>query len=134
MIAIPLAGCVITNRAGKVLLIHRNTPELTQWELPGGKLEPGESFMAAAVREVHEEARVRVTIVRELGDAAFVDRGYTWDYHWFLATIDSGEPQVGESNKFDGIQYMDLATVNQDEISINVINLIKAIKNGTVTL
>jgi len=37
-----LAGCVIENNEGKILLLHRNTPERQQWETPGGKIEPNE--------------------------------------------------------------------------------------------
>ena len=34
-----LAGCVITDSDGNILLVHRSTPKRTQWEIPGGKLE-----------------------------------------------------------------------------------------------
>ncbi len=46
------AGVVVTDGSGRVLLgLHRSGV----WELPGGKVEPGESVEAAAVRELAEE-------------------------------------------------------------------------------
>ncbi|GGW07273.1 DNA mismatch repair protein MutT [Streptomyces narbonensis] len=46
------AGVVVTDASGRVLLgLHRSGV----WELPGGKVEPGESVEAAAVRELAEE-------------------------------------------------------------------------------
>ncbi|MEU9700721.1 NUDIX domain-containing protein [Streptomyces sp. NPDC047981] len=46
------AGVVVTDGAGRVLLgLH---PSGT-WELPGGKVDPGESIERAAVRELAEE-------------------------------------------------------------------------------
>jgi len=38
-----LAGAVILDKNKKILLMHRNTPNLMQWELPGGKIEPKEN-------------------------------------------------------------------------------------------
>lgn len=42
MSRITLAGCVILDEKGGLLLMHRNTPKRVQWELPGGKVEAGE--------------------------------------------------------------------------------------------
>lgn len=39
---VELSGAIILDKQNKILLIHRNTKELKQWELPGGKLELGE--------------------------------------------------------------------------------------------
>src|ERR671915_2359890 len=57
------AGGVVV-RDGKVLLVHR--PRYDDWTLPKGKLDPGESFEDAALREVEEETGVRCRLVREL--------------------------------------------------------------------
>jgi 8-oxo-dGTP diphosphatase len=57
------AGGVVT-RDGRVLLVHR--PRYDDWTLPKGKLDPGESFEAAALREVEEETGVRCRLLREL--------------------------------------------------------------------
>lgn len=55
-----VAGAVF--RDGRVLLAQRTRPpELAgRWELPGGKIEPGESAEQALVRELREELGIEV--------------------------------------------------------------------------
>lgn len=48
----------------EVAIIHR--PRYDDWSLPKGKLDPGESEPAAAVREVHEETGYRAHLGRAL--------------------------------------------------------------------
>src|ERR1700728_1571336 len=65
-----LAGCVLLDQWGRILLLHRRDP-CEQWELPGGKIEPGEAADVAACREVREELGVVVGDTKELGSARF---------------------------------------------------------------
>lgn len=54
-------GVIVTDAAGRVLLGHRTkATEPATWCLPGGAVEPGESFEAAAARELAEETGVTV--------------------------------------------------------------------------
>jgi 8-oxo-dGTP pyrophosphatase MutT (NUDIX family) len=49
---------VLTDAGGRVLLFHVLTPDEAPdgwWELPGGGIDPGETYLDAAVREVREE-------------------------------------------------------------------------------
>ncbi|MGP1460437.1 MAG: NUDIX hydrolase [Bacteroides sp.] len=56
------AGGLIISPTGKYLFIARNN----YWDLPKGKLEAGETFVEAALREVQEETGVtNLTIVGE---------------------------------------------------------------------
>jgi 8-oxo-dGTP pyrophosphatase MutT (NUDIX family) len=59
-----VARAVVLDAAGRVLLFHTHDPtypELgTWWELPGGGIEPGEDHRATLVRELAEEAGIRV--------------------------------------------------------------------------
>ena len=57
------AGGVVM-RDGQVLLVHR--PRYDDWTLPKGKLDPGESFEDAALREVEEETGLRCRLMGEL--------------------------------------------------------------------
>lgn len=51
---------VVTDVKGQVLLFHTRDPTYPQlgtwWELPGGGIEPGETYRHAIVRELAEEA------------------------------------------------------------------------------
>ena len=56
---------MVTNAEGKVLVVSQYG---TSWSLPKGHLDPGESALAAARREIYEESGIRdLELVRELG-------------------------------------------------------------------
>ena len=59
---IDAAGGVVSNKKGKLLLIYR----LKKWDLPKGKLDYGENFKMAAVREVEEETGVKVKLKKRI--------------------------------------------------------------------
>jgi 8-oxo-dGTP diphosphatase len=56
-------------RGGRVLVAQRTRPpELAGlWELPGGRVEPGEAEAAAVARECREELGIRVRALARLG-------------------------------------------------------------------
>jgi mutator protein MutT len=58
-------GVIVRNDPGEILLEKRSDCGL--WGLPGGRIEPGESIVEAALREVREETGLTVEIVRLLG-------------------------------------------------------------------
>lgn len=53
-------------------LVHR--PGRDDWSFPKGKLDPGESFEACALREVHEETGYRCELGSFAGCTAYLDR------------------------------------------------------------
>jgi len=108
-----LAGCMVADDQGRVLLVHRNTPDLTQWEIPGGKVEPGEQPRVAAIREIKEELGVEVKVIEPLGVTEFDFRGTPCEYHYFRATIVAGKPELRES-KHDAWAYVDLDSTEHD--------------------
>jgi 8-oxo-dGTP diphosphatase len=58
-------------RDGRVLLVHR--PKYDDWTLPKGKLDAGESFQDAALREVEEETSLTCRLGPELSATRYRD-------------------------------------------------------------
>lgn len=54
-----------------ILMVHEKYPHKSFWTLPGGGLEEGESFEAAAIREVSEEVNLQVEVVRFLFEGQY---------------------------------------------------------------
>lgn len=73
---IVVAGAVYDD--GRLLAARRSAPpELAgRWELPGGKLEPGESVEDALVRELREELGIVAAPVARVPGAWPLGRGY----------------------------------------------------------
>ena len=67
-------GAVLRDRTGggvELCLVHR--PKYDDWSLPKGKLDKGESFEEAAVREVWEETGLRCRLLQELEPVRYTD-------------------------------------------------------------
>jgi 8-oxo-dGTP diphosphatase len=131
-----LAGCVIFNVHGAILLMHRKTPGRTQWETPGGIIDPGEEPHQTASRELEEELGIKVKIGRELGHRDFEEDGKTMHYIWFHATIAEGEPSIMEPDLYDDIRDFtwEEMEMRQDELSPNAKNLLDAYQKREIVV
>lgn len=89
-----VATLLFVRRAHEVLLIRKKRG-LGAGKIngPGGRLEPDETPLAAAIREVQEEVGITPLAVRHAGDLSFqfVD-GYSLHCHVFTANGYRGEP------------------------------------------
>jgi 8-oxo-dGTP pyrophosphatase MutT (NUDIX family) len=97
------AGGVIV-RDGRVLLVHRQRYD--DWSLPKGKLEAGESWEDAALREVWEETGLRGSLGASLGSTEYAPGGEAKEVRWFRMEAD-GEP--GPTDEVDEVRWVDLA-------------------------
>lgn len=83
------AGALAWREKGErvqVLLVHR--PRYDDWSIPKGKLDKGESFPAAAVREVAEETGYRVRLHRPLPASVYLlPDGRTKIVQYWTATV-----------------------------------------------
>lgn len=80
-----------------VLLVHR--PRYDDWSMPKGKLDDGETFEAAAVREVREETGVIADLGPDLGEVRYTDhRGRSKVVRWWAmqAVGEAGAPEDDE--------------------------------------
>ena len=100
-------GAVVCN--GRIAAVHR--PKYDDWSLPKGKLEPGESWEEAALREVREETGLRSRLGPELGSVHYTDpkgRPKTVRY-WLMEPID-GDFQP--SDEVDALRWLTPAEAN----------------------
>ena len=77
---------------GRLLAARRTSPAEAagRWELPGGKVEPGESPAEAAVREVAEELGCDVTVTGALDGAQPIRPGLSLQV--LVARLEAGGP------------------------------------------
>jgi 8-oxo-dGTP diphosphatase len=90
-------GLIIRNgdATSEICVVHR--PRYDDWSLPKGKLEPGEGWEEAALREVEEETGFRCRLDRELAPARYRDRkGREKLVRFWLMEPVAGEFEAGD--------------------------------------
>ena len=67
-------GLVVRRHHGALQIVVVHRPEQQDWSFPKGKLDPRETFEAAALREVREETGMACRLLRFIGHTEYVDR------------------------------------------------------------
>ncbi len=104
-----IGGAVLDG--GRLLAARRSAPpELAgRWELPGGKLEPGETPEEALVRELREELGVEVRPIARIPGEWQLKPGYVlrvWTAHLL-----AGDPQPLEDH--DALRWLTPSQVDE---------------------
>ena len=103
MADVTAAGGVVV-RDGLVALVHR--PRYDDWTLPKGKLDNGESFEEAALREVWEETGLRARLVRELPPVNYEVRGRPKVVRYWLMEVESDDGFV-VNDEVDEVRWVE---------------------------
>jgi len=138
---IPAAGALPWRRRRgelQVALVHR--PRYDDWSWAKGKLEPGEEWAAAAVREVFEETGFHVRLGRPLPSSRFPVLGHagqpaTKEVRYWAAEVVGGDGSL--VNEIDQVTWLDAAaatarlsyTRDNDQLRA----LVRADRDGTLT-
>ena len=107
------AGGIVHRQGGdgtEVLVVHR--PKYSDWSLPKGKLDPGETLEQAALREVEEETGWRCRLGEHIGKNEYRDRhGRSKRVDWWLMEPIDGEFQPND--EVDEIRWVPIAEARE---------------------
>jgi 8-oxo-dGTP diphosphatase len=97
-------GAVV--RDGLVAVVHR--PKYDDWSLPKGKLEPGETWEQAALREVEEETGLRCTLAEPLESTRYTDRkGRPKEVRYWRMEV-AADTGLGPDDEVDELRWVPL--------------------------
>lgn len=83
-------GAVVTDAAGRVLLIQRgHAPAVGRWTIPGGRVERGETLAQALHRELLAETGITATMGALLEVFEFIND----DFHYVILDYRMSDPQ-----------------------------------------
>lgn len=124
---IPVVGAVIV-RDGAVLCARRGgTGHLAgMWEFPGGKVEPGESYAGALVREIEEELDCLVRLGGEVTTTSHATIVLTT--YW--CELVRGEPRAVEHDEVRWVAPADLAALDWTPADTPAVELVVAALGG----
>ena len=99
-------------QGNRILLQNRVKKDWSGYTLPGGHVEPGESFVDACIREMKEETGLSVSDIKLCGLKQFPDGDSRYIVFLFKPDCFEGELVSSEEGKMEWISLDDLDQYN----------------------
>jgi mutator protein MutT len=120
---VELAGNLIIEE-DRILLLYREGEG--HWEVPGGKIEEGESPTEAAIREAKEEIGVEVNLQKPFYSGEFQHNGEIFLWHGYIADIE-GEPEL-KDEKFEKMEWFESQELDDLNLAPNLKMVLPALR------
>ena len=122
---IKVVAAIIKNE-DKILATKRGYGEfINMWELPGGKIEPGETKKQALVREIKEELNIEISVDNFALDIEYQYPNFYLFMSCFMCSIKEGSIELLEHNDGKWITKEELNTLNWLPADIDAVNYLK---------
>ncbi|CAG5122322.1 unnamed protein product [Candidula unifasciata] len=125
-----ICGTVLFDEKGQVLLIQEAKKScLGTWYLPAGRLEPGETIIEGAKREVREEAGLECDLTTLL---CIEINSYKWMRFTFLGKITGGRLKTVDEKDNESLQakFFSKEDLQQSQSSLRHNDILKLIELG----
>lgn len=107
------AQCIVYRDDKLLMAKHLSMDGEEWWCLPGGGIEPGETPLEAALRELEEECNVKGRIVAEVSHITYPIESESYTY---LIDIGDSEPKIGDDMELVDQYLVDIAWKRLREI------------------
>ena len=106
------------------LIVQRNKHKYLglKWEFPGGKVESGETFEEALLREIEEELSIVINVYEKIAEEKYKDNKINIILHYFLCSQKSGTIKLNEHEDFAWIEKKDFAKYDFAEGDGNILS------------
>ena len=124
-----LAAAVVMDDKQRVLLVRRSEKERflpRVWGVPCGKLEPGESPVDGALRELKEETGLLGEVVRKVGESSFVSdyRGHeikNWQENFLVRPLSESVTLPESDQDARWLRWSELTSVEIDAYNLDIV-------------
>jgi mutator protein MutT len=122
-------GAMVLNDNFEVFLAKRGDNARNErgcWEIPGGRVEFGETLQTAIVREMKEEYNIEIELLEQLPaqNHLLPEEHQHWVPSCFISKIKSGTPQIMEPDKCTGIGWFPLTKLPTPLSKITKLDLV----------
>jgi 8-oxo-dGTP diphosphatase len=111
--------CFVFDRPKSLLLMieKKRGQGAGKWNVPGGKISPGESAEAAAARETEEETGIRPQTLKQAGVLEFYfPEGSSWSNICTVFTTDSFEGKLIPENEECTAHWVSLSSIPYEKM------------------
>ena len=113
---------MVTDDRGRVLVQERTNRDWPGVTFPGGHVEPGESFVAAAVRETAEETGLTILDPLLCGVKQFTSEGRRYVVFFFKATCFTGELRDSEEGR---VYWLPRAELPRQRLAEDMMDMVR---------
>lgn len=123
--------CMVTDGCGNILVQDRQKADWPGVAFPGGHVEPGESFVRAVVREVHEETGLQIENPTLCGIKQFqTSDGARYVVLFYQTSQFSGQLAASDESAVFWIPREDLSRY---KLSVDFLDMVKVFESDSLS-
>ncbi len=102
-------------------------------DLPGGKVDAGESLETALMREIKEETGIIVEVVHTIADYRWTHGGHTYHEHLYYAFVSTQKVTLAPE-EHESYQWIPLAQIHASSLHSSIKNIVENNKEKILTI